>query len=295
MNVKVACAPCCWGVETSELSNNPSWGRILVEAREAGYEGIELGPIGYFPDDPEVLKSALRIRGLKACAGNLHEHFSDPDAHDRIVAKAEKEVCRLAAIGVDKLLIMDTANAIRDAYIGHGVIAPRLSKDKQAAMIATILAVVAVAEKQAIRVLLHPSSGGYVAFEDEIAAVMSAISAEKLGLCLDVGHLYIDGMKPDVMIRRYAARLEHVHLKDIDAQQLHNALRDRCGISQAYCQALTRPLGQGNIKLADIWTLLQQINYQGWLVVEQERPVYNTENVKRDLVQSRAYLSECGV
>lgn len=73
MNMKVACAPCCWGVEPSELSVNPSWGRILVEAREAGYEGIELGPIGYFPDDPELLKSALRVRGLRACAGNLHE------------------------------------------------------------------------------------------------------------------------------------------------------------------------------------------------------------------------------
>lgn len=295
MNMKVACAPCCWGVEPSELSVNPSWGRVLVEAREAGYDGIELGPIGYFPDDPELLKSALRVRGLRACAGNLHEAFSDPSARQRIVEKAEKEVRRLAAVGVDKLLIMDATNTVRDAYVGQSVIAPRLNRENMAAMIATILEVVALAEQQGIRVLLHPSSGGYVAFEDEIAAVMNAIPANKLGLCLDVGHLYIDGMQPEVMLRRYANRLEHVHVKDIDAQQLHQVRRDRCGIHQAYSQSLTRPLGQGSIKLNEIWRLLKDMNYQGWLVVEQEHPVSAIETVKQDLAKSRTYLSDCGV
>ncbi|MGF1725307.1 sugar phosphate isomerase/epimerase family protein [Photobacterium nomapromontoriensis] len=293
--IKVACAPCSWGVESSEQGDNPSWGKVLMETREAGYDGIELGPLGYFPDDPAILKSSLRVRGVTACAGNLHDVFSKPEARDSILANAQKEIDRLVAIGVDKLLIMDKANAIRDAYIGHGAIAPRLSFSQQQAMIETMTEVARLASSHGIRTLLHPSSGGYVAFPDEIEAVMNAISPQLLGLCLDVGHMYIDGMKPDEMLRQYANRLEHLHMKDIDGQQLHIALRDRCGITRAYSQGLTRPLGQGNINFSNIFNVLQEIDYQGWLVVEHERPVYDQLNVKADLAKSRMFLAECGV
>ncbi|MGR5143292.1 sugar phosphate isomerase/epimerase family protein [Photobacterium sp. DNB23_23_1] len=292
MAMKIACAPCSWGVENSIQGDNPSWGKVLVEAREAGYEGIELGPVGYFPEDPSILASSLRIRGMKVCAGNLHGDFSCPESKDEILANAHRVVELLVAIGVDKLIIMDRANADRDSYVGHGVIAPRLKKDQLEAMINTISAVAEIAANRGIRTLLHPSSGGYVAFSDEIATVMHAIPAERLGLCLDIGHLFIDGMKPEEFIRRYANRLEHLHLKDVDGQQLHNAMRSRCGMTNAFSQGLTRPLGEGSINFSRVFQVLKDIDYQGWIVVEQERAVHQLDHVKLDMAKSRGYLTE---
>lgn len=292
MAMKIACAPCCWGVESSVQGENPSWGKVLVEAHEAGYEGIELGPVGYFPEDPSILASSLRVRGMKVCAGNLHGDFSCPESKNDILANAQRVVDLLAAIGVDKLIIMDRANAARDAYVGHGVIAPRLKKEQLQAMVATISAVAGIAADKGVRTLLHPSSGGFVAFSDEIAAVMDAIPAERLGLCLDIGHLFIDGMKPEELIWRYANRLEHLHLKDVDGQQLHIALRSRCGMANAFSQGLTRPLGEGSINFSKVFQVLQDIDYQGWIVVEQERAVYQLDQVKVDMAKSRGYLAE---
>ncbi|MGF1684041.1 sugar phosphate isomerase/epimerase family protein [Photobacterium minamisatsumaniensis] len=295
MTMKVACAPCCWGVEQAQLEQNPSWGKVLVEAQSAGYQGIELGPVGFFPSETEVLRGALKIRGIQVCAGNLHGEFSQPSKKESILKAAEQVIQQLKSIGVDKLIIMDKANTVRDAYIGHSVIAPRLSKQQQQDMIDTIAAVALLAKEQGLRTLIHPSSGGYVAFSDEISAVMNSIPANLLGLCLDVGHLYIDGMKPEEYIQRYGDRLEHLHVKDIDGQQLHKSLRDRCGTSQAYTFGLTRPLGEGDIHYSEIFQALEKINYDGWIVVEQERPITQAATVKSDLVKSRAYLAELGV
>ncbi|MGF1700815.1 sugar phosphate isomerase/epimerase [Photobacterium makurazakiensis] len=295
MTMKVACAPCCWGVEQAQLEQNPSWGKILVEAQSAGYQGIELGPVGFFPSETEVLRGALKIRGIQVCAGNLHGEFSNPSKKAEIIETADQVIMQLKAIGVDKLIIMDQANTERDAYIGHGVIAPRLSYKQQQDMIETIAAVASLAKEQELRVLLHPSSGGYVAFSDEIAAVMNHIPANLLGLCLDVGHLYIDGMKPEEYIKRYGNRLEHLHVKDIDGQRLHKSLRDRCGISQAYTLGLTRPLGDGDVHYSEVFQALEDINYDGWIVVEQERPVMQAATVKADLIKSRNYLAGLGV
>ncbi|PSW16283.1 myo-inositol catabolism protein [Photobacterium rosenbergii] len=292
MAMKIACAPCSWGVENSEQGGNPSWAKVLVEAREAGYEGIELGPVGYFPEDPAILASSLRVRGMKVCAGNLHGDFSCPDSKEKVLVKARRVIDLLSALGVDKLIIMDRANAARDAYVGHGVIAPRLKQEQLQAMISTITEVAEMAAEKGVRTLLHPSSGGFVAFSDEIASVLNAIPAERLGLCLDIGHLFIDGMKPEEFIRRYANRLEHLHFKDVDGQQLHNAMRDRCGMTNAFSKGLTRPLGEGSINFSNVFKVLKDIDYQGWIVVEQERAVTQLEHVKVDMAKSRGYLAE---
>lgn len=60
MNSLIACAPCCWGVESATNVHNPSWNTVVVESKAAGYQGIELGPFGYMP-----LEESLLIRRSK--------------------------------------------------------------------------------------------------------------------------------------------------------------------------------------------------------------------------------------
>jgi inosose dehydratase len=38
---------------------NPAWRTVLKECAEAGYTGIELGPVGFMPEDPAMLAEAL--------------------------------------------------------------------------------------------------------------------------------------------------------------------------------------------------------------------------------------------
>ncbi|MFP3126619.1 hypothetical protein OH784_28890 [Ectobacillus funiculus] len=46
MGIKIAGAPCCWGVDDPKNPYLPPWERVLQEASQAGYKGIELGPYG---------------------------------------------------------------------------------------------------------------------------------------------------------------------------------------------------------------------------------------------------------
>ena len=68
MQLSIGNAPCSWGVEFAGDPRNPPWTQVLDEARAAGYNGIELGPLGYMPEDPAVLGPALQARGLTLSA-----------------------------------------------------------------------------------------------------------------------------------------------------------------------------------------------------------------------------------
>ena len=61
--IKIGNAPCSWGVEFADDPRNPSWRKVLQENAEAGYTGIELGPVGFMPEDPVELGEALEEFG----------------------------------------------------------------------------------------------------------------------------------------------------------------------------------------------------------------------------------------
>ena len=80
MNVKVGSCPDSWGVWFGEDPKQIPWRRFLDEVAEAGYEWIELGPYGYFPQDLNVLRRQLSRRNLKVTGTFLMAHLEDPEA-----------------------------------------------------------------------------------------------------------------------------------------------------------------------------------------------------------------------
>jgi inosose dehydratase len=63
MTIQIGNAPCSWGVEFRKRSAQPGLAQVLKECAEAGYTGIELGPVGFMPEDPAILAEALRSTG----------------------------------------------------------------------------------------------------------------------------------------------------------------------------------------------------------------------------------------
>ena len=63
--IKIANAPCSWGVLEFELSGKAAgYKQVLDEIRETGYEGTELGDWGFMPSVPSELKQELDKRSL---------------------------------------------------------------------------------------------------------------------------------------------------------------------------------------------------------------------------------------
>src|SRR5207247_11113922 len=59
-SIRVATAPVSWGVmEETDTSVWPAASQVIEELATAGYEGTELGPVGYYPSDALSLRAAL--------------------------------------------------------------------------------------------------------------------------------------------------------------------------------------------------------------------------------------------
>ena len=52
--IKIGNAPCFWGVEYAGNTRNLSRQSVLSDCAEAGYESIELGPVGYMRAGLEI-------------------------------------------------------------------------------------------------------------------------------------------------------------------------------------------------------------------------------------------------
>ena len=77
--IKIGNAPCSWGVEFADDPRNPSWRKVLEENANAGYTGIELGPVGFMPEDPNILSEALDEFSQELVGGVVFRAFHDPN------------------------------------------------------------------------------------------------------------------------------------------------------------------------------------------------------------------------
>ena len=294
MNSLIACAPCCWGVESATNVHNPSWNTVIVESKTAGYQGIELGPFGYMPLEGELVSTEARDNGLVICAGTLFEPLSFLEHKEDILDRANDLCSMLQRIGSEKLVVIDCVNDVRSAYAGLSDEAPRLSDELWEIMMQTIRDIAVIARHYDIRPVVHPHAGGYIEYRDEIDRMLADLTSEEIGLCLDTGHLYYAGMDPAKSLIEYASRLEYVHFKDINEAVFSDVIESKVGFWTACEQGVMCPIGEGVINYAEVQLAINQIGYSDWITIEQERDPQNSAGTLADIKRSRLFLKQKG-
>ena len=89
--IVVANAPISYGAFELTVGTDPTVpdaGLLLDYVGQADYEGIDLGPVGFFGTGDE-LRSALETRGLGLAGGYLELPFSDPASLDEAMAELD--------------------------------------------------------------------------------------------------------------------------------------------------------------------------------------------------------------
>jgi len=304
--VTVACAPCCWGVDDVKNPHLPDWRHVLDEAAAAGFGGLELGPYGYMPLDAERVGTALDARGLRIVAGTIFDDLVDPANRERLLRQAD-EICTLITAlprpekhagqryPAPYLTVMDWGHDERDYAAGHSDRAVRLDADAWAGMVGNICAIAELArDRHAVRAVIHPHAGGYIEFADELDRIAADVPSELAGLCLDTGHLDYAGMDPIATIRRYAARTDYIHFKDIDPVVHAEVMSRRIRFFEACAEGVMCPIGRGRIDYCGLRKLLSEIGYGGYVTIEQERDPKNTDGILADLAASRSFLRHSG-
>lgn len=304
MAIHLSTAPCCWGVDDVNNPYLPPWRQVLSEAAQAGYRGIELGPYGYLPLNVDELGGALAENGLHLIAGTIFDNLVDP-ANLPSLLKQANDICALFRelrpveqqepnLRGPYLVIIDWGHEVRDYAAGHSDKAPRLNAAEWSAMMAHIRKIADIANRYGVRAVIHPHAGGYIEFADELAQLVQDIHPDVAGLCLDTGHLYYAGMDPAATLRQYASRLDYLHFKDIDPLVFDQVLGERITFFAACAKGVMCPLGRGFIDYPALRTLIRELDYQGYITVEQERDPRHVGGSLTDVTESRTYLTRCG-
>lgn len=305
MSMNICGAPCCWGVDDVKNPYLPPWQRVLKEAGQAGYRAIELGPYGYLPIDVETVSEELKKNGLAIVAGTIFDDLLSEENYENVLRQTE-EICSLVTklpplpvhegqhFATPYMTIMDWGHDERDYAAGHPDKAPRLSEVKWAAMMGHIRGICEKVKEYGVRAVIHPHAGGYIEFADEIEVVVRDIPYELAGLCLDTGHLYYSGMDPAEWLKKYADRLDYVHFKDVDEKVYREVLGEHIRFFEGCGKGAMCPIGKGALDYPEIKQTLEDIQYSGYITVEQERDPRNSDTSLRDVKASVIYLKSVG-
>ena len=180
--------------------------------------------------------------------------------HDPVPG-VDRELDAFEAAGGDVLVLSAASGS--DGYDAR----PDLDEQGWATLFANLDRLTALAASRGIRASLHPHVGTMVETVDDVARVLAG---SRVPLCLDTGHLLIGGTDPAELVREHAARVNHVHAKDV---RLDLAAKVRSGeltYTDAVRAGIYTRLGEGDVDFASIVADLTAAGYDGWYVLEQD-------------------------
>jgi len=270
MGIEIANAPCSWGVEFADDERNIAWTDLLAECAKAGYRGVELGPVGYMPEEPAVLAEALDEHGLELVGGVVYRPFHDPARWDEVLDASVRTCAALKAHGARHMVIIDSISPRRAPTAGRPDEAEQMDDAEWSAFRDRVAHVARIGtEEYGLTASIHPHAGGFVDFQAETERLLAEVDDSILGLCLDTGHFTYAGGDPVAFMRDNMDRLRYVHFKDIDPAVKADVIEKRTGFYEACGQGIFCHLGNGEVDFAAVRDLLQQVEFDGWCTVEQ--------------------------
>ena len=259
---RVAGAPISWGV-----CEVPGWGyqmgaeRVLDEAARLGLTALEAGPDGFLPGEPEEMASLLSQHGLELVGGFLPVVLHRPQARDPKLASVERQAKLFAAAGASVLVI--AAATGEEGYEESA----GLEDSEWEELFATLAMVEEIGTEHGLSVVLHPHYGTEIESPEHVQRFLEGCDT---ALCLDTGHSMVGGGDPVALTEAAAARIHHVHLKDVDRDLAERVVSGTLPYEKAVRDGLYMPLGDGDVDVGRVLEVLDGAGYDGWYVLEQD-------------------------
>lgn len=238
---------------------------FLDELQGAGYSGTELGPYGYLPTDPAVLRAELDRRSLTLTSAFVPLRLKDTQLD---LAPAREVAELLQALGARYLVLADALWPEREAVAGRVQETDlRFTARDWDAAAGNLRKASELAAGFGLRCVFHHHAGTYIETPEECARLLELTD---LGLCLDTGHYAYGGGDPVQAVETLGRRIEYLHFKDVSAPHLEYVRRRQLDFLDAVRHGVFCPLGDGVVRFPALLDALRRIDYDGWAVVEQD-------------------------
>ena len=295
MTIRIGNAPCSWGIEFASDPAYPTWRHVLKQCADAGYKGIELGPVGFMPEDPAVLAEGLSENDLTLIGGVVFRAFHDPAQWDDVMDGAVRTCKALVAHGATQLVLIDSISPRRAPTAGRAEEAEQMDRSEWAAFRDRIATVAKMgAEEYGLTVGMHAHAGGFIDFEPELERLLDEVDEDILKICFDTGHHSYAGYDPVAFMKRHVGRISYMHFKDIDPVVKARAVENRTGFYEACGQGIFCNLGKGDVDFPAVRQVLLDAGFAGWCTVEQDCDPSMDNDTLGDATANREYLQSIG-
>jgi len=298
MTIRVASAPVSWGIyEFEGIAPKYPYSRVLDEIAGTGYTGIELGPYGYLPTDPALLRAELDKRGLQLLSAFVPVKLVDESAHEAGAQEALKVGRLLAALDANYIVLADDNGKVEWLVKEAGRRTGSALSGAEWDVFARGVNLIArrVFDEVGLKLVFHHHCAGYVETPDETRALMDRVDPKLVGLCLDTGHWHYGGGDAVAAIKEYGERMRYLHLKDCSASIAQQCRAESKDYMQAVEAGVFCPLGEGEVDFPGVISAMEALGYDGWAIVEQDVLVSDLDAPKRFSQQNRDYLRGIGL
>ncbi|CAI8348598.1 MAG: hypothetical protein CBC12_04300 [Candidatus Puniceispirillum sp. TMED52] len=237
--------------------------RVLGEMAGLGFTATELGAPGFLPTSPDAVKDELSSFGMSLLGGFTPVVVHDKAQKDETIQSARATAALFRDAGATKFI----SSAVQDM---DWSIPRRLDADETAHMAEMFRILDDICAEFGLEQVLHPHVQTLVETKDDISRVLDSCDVH---FCLDTGHMAFGGQDPVQFAKDAMDRVGHVHLKDIRLDMVGPVLDREVSLMQATQAGIFTPLGQGDVDILGVVQALEQAQYQGWYVIEQDTAI----------------------
>lgn len=268
MTIRIGINPLTWtNDDLPSLGADTPLETCLSEGKQAGFSGFELG--NKFPRKAAILGPILDSHQLKLVSGWFSGQLLSRSVDDEIAA-IQDHLQLLKTLGATVMVYCEVTGCIHGAQDTPVSQRPIMQADQWPEFGKKLSAVAQYCQDQGVQLAYHHHMGTVVQSAADIDNLMEHTS-KALGLLLDTGHLTYAGDDPIAVQKRHAARINHVHCKDIRPAVLADSLNRNLSFLDSVLNGVFTVPGDGCIDYPSLFSALKRNDYKGWLVVEAEQ------------------------
>ena len=287
--VKLGIAPIAWtNDDMPDLGAENTFEQCISEMALAGFTGCEVG--NKYPRDTKVLKKALELRGMQICnAWFLSFLITKP--YEEVEKDFIEHITFLKEMGAKVVCISEQGHSIQGTDLSIFDDKYVMNDEEWDMLCSGINKLGKVAKDMGIALCFHHHMGTVVQTAQEIDRMMENTDPELFGLLFDTGHLAYCGEDYMAVLKKYAKRIRHVHLKDIRPDVVAKVKAEKMSFLQGVrAGAFTVP-GDGVIDFKPVFEVLEETGYEGYVLVEAEQDPA-IANPFEYALKARKYINE---
>lgn len=283
-------APIGWtNDDMPDLGKENTFEQTVSEMALAGFTGSEVG--SHYPTDPEVLKKALDLRGMTIC-NQWFSSFLISRPYEETEEAFIRQCDFLLKVGATCIGVSEQSYSIQgrlDQPIQSGKYV--MNEEEWQKLTTGLNRLGKIAKIKGMKLTFHHHMGTVVQTEEEIDQLMAETDPKYVSLLFDSGHLSFAGIDPEKVLMKHVSRVGHVHLKDLRKAVVEQSRKEGWSFLKGVRAGTFTVPGDGDVDFAPIFRILEDADYQGWVVVEAEQDPA-LANPLEYAMKARKYIAE---